>query len=98
MAAEQHHANSGRQGDYPVMALAGGGCVMSPTKQAAIELINSLPDDCTLDDIQYHLFVRRSVERGLKDIENGRVLSVDEMERRVGQWLTSSGPTKRENG
>ncbi|HEY2414135.1 MAG TPA: hypothetical protein VGI40_17960 [Pirellulaceae bacterium] len=70
---------------------------MSPTKQAAIELINSLPDDCTLDDIQYHLFVRRSVERGLQDIENGRVLSVDEMERRVGQWLVSSGPTKLEN-
>jgi hypothetical protein len=70
---------------------------MSPTKQAAIELINSLPDDCTLDDIQYHLFVRRSVERGLKDIDEGRVLSLDEMERRVGKWLVSSGPTRPEN-
>ena len=70
---------------------------MSPSKQAAIELIESLPDDCTIDDIQYHLFVRRSVERGLKDIEEGRVLSVEEMERRVGQWLVSSGPSKPEN-
>jgi hypothetical protein len=58
---------------------------MSPTKQTAIDLINSLPDDCTLDDIQYHLFVRRSVERGLKDIDAGRVHSIDEMERRVRQ-------------
>jgi predicted transcriptional regulator len=49
-----------------------------------------------LDDIQYHLFVRRSVERGLKDIEAGRVHSIEEMERRVGQWLVSSGPTKPE--
>lgn len=71
---------------------------MSPTKQTAINLINSLPDDCTLDDIQYHLFVRRSVERGLQDIDAGRVLSVDEMERRVGQWLVSSGPKKPDNG
>jgi len=67
---------------------------MSPSKQAAIELIQSLPDDCTLDDIQYHLFVRRSVERGLKDIDEGRVLSIEEMEQRVGQWLVSSGPKK----
>ena len=67
---------------------------MSPTKEAAIELIKSLPDDCTLDDIPYHLFVRRSVERGLKGIEEGRVFSIEDMERRVGQWLVSSGPTK----
>ena len=67
---------------------------MSPSKQAAIDLIQSLPDDCTLDDIQYHLFVRRSVERGLKDIDEGRVISIEEMQRRVGQWLVSSGPTK----
>jgi hypothetical protein len=71
---------------------------MSPVKQTAIDLIKSLPDDCTLDDIQYHLFVRRSVERGLKDIEEGRVLSIEEMERRVGQWLVSSGPRKPETG
>jgi predicted transcriptional regulator len=70
---------------------------MSPAKQSAIDLINSLPDDCSLDDIQYHLFVRRSVERGLKDIDEGRVLSVDEMEQRVGQWLVSSGPMKHGN-
>ncbi len=70
---------------------------MSPNKQAAIDLIQSLPDDCTLDDIQYHLFVRRSVERGLKDIDEGRVISIEEMQRRVGQWLVSSGPTKPDN-
>ena len=67
---------------------------MSPTKQAAIKLIESLPDDCTFDDIQYHLFVRRSVQRGLADIDAGRVVPVEEMERRIGQWLVSSGPTK----
>lgn len=70
---------------------------MQTAKEVTKELLDSLPDDCTLDDIQYHLFVRRSVERGLQDIEAGRVLSVDDMERRVGQWLVSSGPTKLEN-
>jgi hypothetical protein len=70
---------------------------MSSTKQAAINLIESLPDNCTWDDIQYHLFVRRSVERGLKDIDEDRVIPVEEMERRIGQWLVSSGPKKPAN-
>jgi hypothetical protein len=72
--------------------------LMSDCKQAAIEMINALPDDCTLDDIQYHLFVRRSVERGLRDIDEGRILTVDEMERRLGQWLTSFGLKKHDIG
>ena len=70
---------------------------MQTAKEITLEVLRSLPDDCTLDDIPYHLFVRRSVERGLEDIEEGRVLSVDEMERRVGQWLVSSG-SKKPNG
>jgi predicted transcriptional regulator len=64
---------------------------MQTAEQVAREILDSLPDDCTLDDIQYHLFVRRSVERGLKDIEEGRVFSIEDMERRLGQWLVSSG-------
>lgn len=71
--------------------------VMQTAKEITLEVLRSLPDDCTLDDIQYHLYVRRSVERGLQDIEEGRVYSVDEMEQRVGQWLVSSGPKKHGN-
>ena len=67
---------------------------MSPAKAVALDVINSLPDSCTLGDIQYHLYVRHSVERGLKDIDEGRVLSMEEMEQKVGQWLVSSGPRK----
>ena len=67
---------------------------MQTAKEVTLEVLNSLPDDCTLDDIQYQLFVRRSVQRGLRDIEEGRVIPVEEMERRVGQWLVSSGPRK----
>ena len=37
-----------------------------PIKEQAIELIRTLPDDCTLEDIQYHLYVRAKVENGIK--------------------------------
>ena len=48
---------------------------MSPLKEAVIRLIQSLPDDCTLEDIQYHLYVREKVEAGLRDVAEGRVVS-----------------------
>jgi predicted transcriptional regulator len=36
-------------------------------------LLNRLPDDCTFDDVAYHLYVVQAVERGLTDAEAGRV-------------------------
>jgi predicted transcriptional regulator len=65
---------------------------MSPVKEAAIRLIQSLPEDCTFEDIQYHLYVREKVERGLQAVETGDVVSEEEADRRITQWLESFGP------
>jgi len=62
-----------------------------PIKEQAIELIKSLPDDCTLEDIQYHLYVRAKVEKGIRAIDEGRVVSQDEAEKKVKEWVKSSG-------
>ena len=40
---------------------------MQTTKQEVSDLLNRLPDDCTLEDVQYHLYVLQKIERGLKD-------------------------------
>ena len=66
---------------------------MSRMKNQAIEMIRSLPDDCTLKDIQYHLYVRQKVERGLRAADEGQVVSQVDAEEQVRQWLQSSGPT-----
>ena len=63
----------------------------SSAKADAIRMIEMLPDDCTLEDIQYHLYVRQKVERGLKAIDAGQVVSQEEAERRVAEWARSSG-------
>ena len=68
---------------------------MSAIKEEAISLIRSLPEGCTIEDIQYHLEVRRKVEQGLKAIDEGRVVAQDEAERRVAEWVKSSGPNPR---
>lgn len=59
---------------------------MSQMKNQAIEMIRSLPDDCTLEDIQYHLYVRQKVERGLRAADEGKVVSQAAAEEQVRQW------------
>ena len=56
-------------------------------KQKACEVISRMPDESTFEDIQYHLYVLQCIEQGEKDIENGRVLSHEEVESRLAKWL-----------
>ena len=67
---------------------------MSQVKDDVIKLIQSLPDDCTVDDIQYHLYVREKVARGLAAIDAGQVVSQEEAERRITAWGKSFGQTQ----
>ena len=60
---------------------------MSAVKEQAIRIIESLPEDCTLEDIQYHLYVREKVERGIRAIDEGETISQAEAEKKVREWL-----------
>lgn len=60
---------------------------MSTIKEAVIRIIESLPEDCTLEDIHYHLYVREKVERGIKAIDEGQVVSQTVAEDEVKEWL-----------
>ena len=65
---------------------------MSAVKEEAIRLIQSLPEDCSIEDIQYHLYVRQKVENGLKAVESGQFVSQEDAEQRVAEWVRSTGP------
>jgi hypothetical protein len=43
-------------------------------------MLDTLPDDSTFEDIQYHIFVREKLEWSLEDVRNGRLLSQEEVE------------------
>jgi predicted transcriptional regulator len=68
---------------------------MSAVKEKAMQVIQSLPDDCTMEDIQYHLYVRDKVERGLQAIVDGRIVPQEDAERRIREWAASSGQNPR---
>lgn len=60
---------------------------MQKAKQEVSNLLKRLPDDCSLEDIQYHLYVLQKIERGLKDAEEGRVYTQEEVEKMMAKWL-----------
>ena len=60
-------------------------------KQTVRELLDRLPDDCSLDDVLYHLYVIQSIERGKADIEAGRTMSHEDVVRELRKkWLVDA--------
>jgi predicted transcriptional regulator len=59
---------------------------MSTVKQEVEALLQRLPDDCTYEDIQYHLYVLEKIRRGTEDIEAGRVVPHEDVVREFEQW------------
>jgi len=57
---------------------------MRNVKEAAKELVESLPEDATWDDLMYQIYVRQNLEAGLADSEAGRVTDVEDVRREFG--------------
>lgn len=60
---------------------------MATAKEEVLKMLQRLPDESSFEDIQYHIYVREKVARGLKDAQEGHVLSQEEVERRMARWL-----------
>lgn len=59
---------------------------MSTAKEEVKALLDKLPDDCSLEDVQYHLYVVEKIHRGIDRAEKEGVLSQDEVERKLDKW------------
>ena len=58
------------------------------TKQAVRALLDRLPDDCSVEDVLYHLYVLQAVERGQPEVAEGRTIPHEEVDRAMRQkWL-----------
>ena len=57
------------------------------TKQKVASLLSKLPDDCSLEDIQYHLYVLSKVRRGLSVADTTGTLAQKEAEESLSKWL-----------
>ena len=60
---------------------------MKSAKDEVRDLLEKLPDTVSLDEIQYHIYVRQKIEKGLDAERRGAVISQDEAEQRMTRWL-----------
>jgi predicted transcriptional regulator len=59
---------------------------METAKEEVRRILDSLPDNATLEDIQYRIYVRQAIAAGIHDVDEGRVISQEEVERRMSRW------------
>ena len=61
---------------------------MHTAKQEVRTLLQKLPDDCTLEDIQYHLYVIEKINNGLQRAKKEGGISQQEVEKRLKKWIS----------
>ncbi len=59
---------------------------METAKEEVRRILELLPDDATLEDVQYSIYVHQAIAAGLRDVNEGRVVSQEEVERRMVRW------------
>ena len=55
-------------------------------KELVIEVTSTLPDDATFDDIIEAIFIRLKIEKGIKDAENDKGLTTEELVKEIEKW------------
>ncbi|WP_420126406.1 hypothetical protein [Longimicrobium sp.] len=60
---------------------------MGSVKQTVASLLQRLPEDCSLEDIQHHLYVIEKVRGGLERADAEGAIEQDEAEARLAKWI-----------
>ena len=62
---------------------------MNSPKAAVTSMLNALPENASLEDIQYHLYVLEKINRGLERAETEDTVSHADAKARLEKWLTA---------
>lgn len=57
-------------------------------KEASLKLIERLDDDVTYEEIMYEINFLYKIERGLQDVQEGRVTSHEQVKEEFKKWLS----------
>lgn len=56
-------------------------------KEAAIKVIQELPDSVSWEDIEERIRFLAAIDKGLEDIKTGRVIPHEDVKASLDQWL-----------
>ena len=61
---------------------------MLGVKKEVLKMIQSLPDEVTIDDIMAELYFKSKVDAGLEELDEGKGIPHEEVEKRMAKWLS----------
>lgn len=56
-------------------------------KERIATVLRRLPDDCSLEEVQYHLYVLEKISRRLEQVDQEESIEQREVEERLRKWL-----------
>jgi len=59
---------------------------MATAKDTVRDLLEQMPDDCSLEDVQYQLYLRQKLDRSRRAASEGRIVSHTEVKERLSKW------------
>jgi predicted transcriptional regulator len=57
------------------------------TKEKIHYTIDSLPDNLTIDQVIDQMILLDKIEQGIKDVDEGRIYSTEEVKEKLNKWL-----------
>lgn len=61
---------------------------MFSVKQQVMQMIESLPDESTMDDIMAELYFKMQIDAGLKELDEGKGIPHEEAKQHLSKWLS----------
>jgi predicted transcriptional regulator len=59
---------------------------MATAKDTVRKVLEQMPDDCSLEDVQYQLYQRQRLDRSRQAAAEGRIVSHAEVKERLSKW------------
>ncbi len=57
-------------------------------KEQVIKLVETLPEEVTVDDIMRELYFKIQVDKGLQELDEGKGIPHEEVENKLSRWLS----------
>jgi hypothetical protein len=61
--------------------------MVSNAKEQVQRVLQGLPEDCSLEDVQYHLYVVEKIRNRLDAAERKHFVPQNQVEERLAKWL-----------
>lgn len=56
-------------------------------KREVMQLIKRMPEKISVDDILYEIFVQMKIEKGIKQLDQGKGLTHEQAKKKLSRWL-----------